>query len=192
MVGAIAESFFVRVGVEPGVDGNDQVGFERRDLVDLNSVVQVEDNGLGRPELGPGPRPHAERLVTEPVGHRDGDHPPDRQQIVLLGEAGADDTFRRCGDGGFAEDVLDGHRGGGLASSPDLFGEQAAATSTPRRSGCSQESTPGPLRAHGARLTHHQRDAESNHCGGNQTVEDPPRQRSGEQPGQPARAEPPG
>ena len=51
----------------------------------------------------------------------------DGQQVVLLGEACADDALGRCRDFGLPEDVLDGDRAvlGDLAG----FGELQAATS---------------------------------------------------------------
>ena len=48
-------------------------------------------------------------MVTEPVRYGDGDD-ADGQEIVLFGEAGADDPLGGRGDGGLTEDVLDGDR----------------------------------------------------------------------------------
>ncbi len=63
----------VGVLVEPGVGGDDQVGLQRRDLVDLDAVVEVEHHWLRAAQFGLRPRPYAERLAAEPVGDRDRD-----------------------------------------------------------------------------------------------------------------------
>ena len=81
-------------------------GLQRGDLVDLDAVVEVEHDRLGGAEFGLCPRPYAERLAAEPVGDRDR-HDAERQQVVLLGEAGADDALGWRRDGGLTEDVLD-------------------------------------------------------------------------------------
>ena len=52
----------VGVLVEAGVGGDDEVGFQRGDLVDLDAVGEAEDRRLGAAEFGQRPRPHAERL----------------------------------------------------------------------------------------------------------------------------------
>jgi hypothetical protein len=99
----------VAVLVESGVGGDDQVGFQGGDLLNLNSVVQVEHNGFGISEFGLGPRPYPERLVAEPVGHRNR-HDSECEQVVLSGEAGADYPLGRLGDRRLTEGVCDGER----------------------------------------------------------------------------------
>ena len=139
----------VGVLVESGVGGDDQIGFQAGDLLHLNSVVQVQHNRFGVAEFGQGPGPHPEWLIAEPVCHRDR-HDPERQQIVLPGEPGADHPLGWLGDGRFTENVRDGHRpaaaggggrwfvrragrGGGNTSSPAV----APARKNPRRFQCS-------------------------------------------------------
>ena len=61
-------------------------GFSARDLVHLDAVGEAEHHRLGAAEFRLRPRPHAERLAAEPVGHRDR-HDADREQVVLFGEA---------------------------------------------------------------------------------------------------------
>ncbi len=106
---------------------------------------------------------------------------PTASRSFLLGEAARDDSFRRCGDRGFAPKMCLMVTEVGLASS-DLFDEHAAATSTPAAPAAPRNPRLVHCALNGARLTHHQRDAESNHCDRNQTVEDPPRQRVANNP----------
>ena len=63
----------VRVLVESGVGGDDQVGLQRRDLIHLDAVVEVEHDRLRATQFGLRPGPYAERLAAEPVGDRDRD-----------------------------------------------------------------------------------------------------------------------
>ena len=114
----IAHVAWTRDGCVRIVD--DQVGLQTCDLVNLDSVIKVKHNGFGVGQFGLGPWPHSERLVTEPVGHRDR-HDSERQQIVLLGEAGADDPLGRLGNGRLAESVGDGHRSAATAGSGRRF-----------------------------------------------------------------------
>jgi len=73
--------FGVGVLVEPGVGGHDQVGLQRRDLIHLDAVTQVEHDGLRTAQFRLRPWPYAERLAAEPVGDRDRDD-SDGQQVV--------------------------------------------------------------------------------------------------------------
>jgi hypothetical protein len=91
------------------VGGHDQIRFQAGDLLHLNPVIQVQHNGFGAAELRLRPRPHAEWLVAEPIGHRDRDD-SQCQQVVLSGEAGAHHPLGRLGDGRLTERVRDGER----------------------------------------------------------------------------------
>ena len=99
-------------------------------IVSLGTVVQVQHHRLRRAELGLGPRPHREWLVTEPIGHRDGHH-AHREQVVLLGVAGTDHALGRFLDDGLTEQMGDRHRSAAGRPAPVLRDEHPAERRTP-------------------------------------------------------------
>ena len=131
----------VGVLVEAGVGGDDEIGLERGDLIDLDAVGEVEHDGLGATELRLRPWPYGERLATEPVGHGDRHH-AERQQVVLLGEPGADDPLGRSRNLGLAEGVLD--RDGPVAGDGTRLVRTAGHDSDGEARGDGQETPSGP------------------------------------------------
>ena len=133
------EQLVVLLG-QAGVGADDQVGLERRDLLELEAVGGAEHLGVGALEQVVRPRPGGVRLLAVPLGDADRDD-AELEQDVLLGDADADDPLRLLGHDGLAVLVRDGRREGAALGRVGLRGRDVGSAADDGSSSVPQPAT---------------------------------------------------